>query len=208
MVPAGLILGFWGVSVLFVITPGVDWAYAIAAGLRNRTPVPAVAGMLAGHLLAAIVVAAGVGTLVTRFPVVLTALTLVGALYLAWLGVGLLRGPVTAPHSTEDTVTGSRARQAGKGLGVSGLNPKVYLLSFALLPQFTDPTASWSPAVQMMTLGLVHVATCATVYLAVGYAARTVLRTRPGAAHIVTRLSGAAMITIAAYLPIEKFLLH
>lgn len=183
-------------------------------GLRDRrgpaqlAPCPGRGRMLAGHLLAAMVVAARVGTLVTRFPVVLTALTLVGALYLAWLGVGLLRGPVPAPHATEDTVTGSRDRQAGRGLGVSGLNPKVYLLSFALLPQFTDPTAPWPPAVQLMTLGLVHVATCAAVYLAVGYAARTVLRTRPGAARIVTRLSGAAMITIAAFLLIEKFHLH
>lgn len=36
-------------------------------------------------------------------------------------------------------MTGSRSRQAGRGWVSSGLNPKVYLLSFALLPQFTIP---------------------------------------------------------------------
>ena len=43
---------FWAVSVLFVLTPGADWAYAIAAGLRHRSVLPAVGGMLTGHLLA------------------------------------------------------------------------------------------------------------------------------------------------------------
>lgn len=52
---------FWAVSILFVITPGVDWAYAISAGLRGRVVVPAVGGLLTGHLVATILVAAGVG---------------------------------------------------------------------------------------------------------------------------------------------------
>ena len=34
-------------------------------------------------------------------------------------------------------------RWAVKGLCVSGLNPKVFLLFLALLPQFTDATAPW-----------------------------------------------------------------
>jgi threonine/homoserine/homoserine lactone efflux protein len=40
--PIATIAAFWGVSFLFVITPGADWAYAMAAGLRNRTVLPAV----------------------------------------------------------------------------------------------------------------------------------------------------------------------
>ena len=31
------VAAFWAVSLLFVITPGADWAYAINAGLRQRT---------------------------------------------------------------------------------------------------------------------------------------------------------------------------
>ncbi len=53
------IAAFWAVSFLFVITPRADWAYAIAAGLRHRTVLPAVGGLLAGHLAATAVVAAG-----------------------------------------------------------------------------------------------------------------------------------------------------
>lgn len=78
----GLVAGFWGVSFLLVLTPGADWAYAITAGLRNSSPLPAVLGMLSGHVLATLVVAAGVGVLVASAPVVLTVLTVAGALYL------------------------------------------------------------------------------------------------------------------------------
>ncbi|MNE53686.1 hypothetical protein D3C80_1484250 [compost metagenome] len=57
---------FWAVSILFVITPGADWAYAISAGLKHRVVIPAVGGLLSGHLIATMIVAAGVGTLVAN----------------------------------------------------------------------------------------------------------------------------------------------
>ncbi|MGG7655347.1 LysE family translocator [Kocuria rosea] len=196
---------FWAVSVLFVLTPGADWAYAIGAGLRHRCLLPAVGGMLTGHLLATVVVAAGVGALVAGAPAVLTALTVVGAGYLVWLGLGMLTHP-PAPGAAAGVEAGSWARQAVKGLGISGLNPKVFLLFLALLPQFVDPAAPWPTAAQILVLGLVHVASCAVVYTGVGAGARRVLRARPAAARAVTRASGAAMIAIGIVLLAEQLL--
>ena len=88
----GTVVAFWAVSLMFVLTPGADWAYAIAAGLRHRTVVPAVGGLLVGHLAATAGVAAGVAALVARSLLVLTVLTVVGAAYLVWLGIA--RWPV------------------------------------------------------------------------------------------------------------------
>lgn len=79
---------------------------------------------------------------------------------------------------------------------MSGLNPKVFLLFLALLPQFTNSNASWPLWWQIVVLGLVHTASCAAVYTGVGAGARTLLGTRPRAARIVTRVSGVAMIGI------------
>jgi threonine/homoserine/homoserine lactone efflux protein len=93
IVAGGTVAAFWAVSFLLVITPGADWAYAIAAGLRHRLVFPAVGGLLAGHLAATAVVAAGVGALMARSPLVLTMLTAVGAAYLVWLGIGMLAHP-------------------------------------------------------------------------------------------------------------------
>lgn len=161
-----VIAAFWAVSILFVLTPGADWAHAIAAGLRGRAVVPAVAGLLSGHLLAIGLVAAGVGAMFARAPVALHILTVLGALYLLWLGIGLLRHPPAAAAEAEQTVTGWR-HWALKGACVSGLNPKVLLLFLALLPQFISAGAAWAMPVQILALGLVHLVSCAAVYLAV-----------------------------------------
>ncbi len=73
-----LFAAFWAVSILLVITPGMDWAYVISAGIRGRVVVPAVAGLLFGHLLMIAIVVAGVGALLVGNPLALTALTLLG----------------------------------------------------------------------------------------------------------------------------------
>ncbi len=155
----GTAAAFWVVSLMFVITPGADWAYAISAGLKHRTVVPAVGGLLAGHLLATVAVAVGVAALVASSPVVLTALTVAGAAYLVWLGAGQLTGPAASPSAAVlGSEGGSWLRQAAGGLGVSGLNPKVVFLFLALLPQFVDADAGWPVAAQIVALGLVHLA--------------------------------------------------
>lgn len=158
---------FWLVSFLLVITPEADWAYAITAGLRYRSVLPAVGGLLSGHLAATLVVAAGVAGLLARSPTVMTVLTVAGALYLVWLGVSTWMDPPD-PHEDNASELGSWQRQALKGAGISGLNPKVFLLFLALLPQFTDPTGSWPIATQIAALGMLHVLSCAVIYTAVG----------------------------------------
>lgn len=200
-----MLLAFWAVSVLFVITPGADWAYAISAGLKGRVVTPAVVGLLSGHVLATLIVAAGVGTLVANHPLALSVLTVAGAGYLLWLGLNMLAHPAT-PHAERVQQSGSWTRWAFKGLCVSGLNPKVFLLFLALLPQFTDATTSWPLPLQMLALGLVHTISCGVVYLLVGFGSQAVLGARPVAARRVSRFSGAAMILIALVLLIEPLL--
>ena len=98
---------FWAVSFLLVITPGADWAYVISAGLRARRLVlPAVLGLALGALLATAAVAAGVGALVAREPMVLTVLTVVGAAYLLWMGLGMWRSAAaTGPEDIDPPST-------------------------------------------------------------------------------------------------------
>ncbi|AXQ48715.1 LysE family translocator [Pseudomonas sp. SAR267] len=191
-----LLSAFWAVSLLFVITPGADWAYAISAGMRGRWVMPAVAGMLSGHLLATLVVAAGVGSLLAGHPLAMTLLTLAGCAYLLWLGGNLLLSPA-APEAAQASVGESGSRWAFKGFCVSGLNPKVFLLFLALLPQFTDPHSSWPVPLQILLLGLVHLCSSLVIYSLVGYGAKAVLSSRPGAARWVGRVSGMAMVAVA-----------
>lgn len=193
-----IVVGFWIVSFLLIITPGADWAYAISAGINGRRVIPAVMGLMSGHLLATMVVVAGVGVLIAGHPLALSLLTVLGALYLLWLGIAILRHPATVNAASQQA--GSWNSWAIKGLCISGLNPKVFLLFLALLPQFTDPKGSWSVTTQMSALALMHLVTCSLIYLLVGYGSRAILATRPHAARRVSLASGGMMVLIALIL--------
>ena len=194
-----ILIAFWGVSILFVMTPGIDWAYAISSGIQGKRVLPAVTGLLTGHLMAALIVAAGVGTLVTSQPVLLQVLTGVGAVYLLWMGLGLSMRPATI--SRDQVVLASSKSWYIRGVYLSGLNPKVLLLFLALLPPFIDPQAALSPVL----LAGIHLMSCAAVYFLVGFSAQKVLGTRPQAARVVSRVSGALMMLIAMILLLEQF---
>ena len=200
------VAAFLAVDLLLVFTPGADWAYAISAGLRDRSVVPAVAGLIAGYAGYTLLAVAGLVVIVASSATVLTALTAAGAVYLIWLGCGVLRRPAILEASTE--ATSSSASSPGqimlKGAGISGLNPKALLLYFSLFPQFIDPAGGWPVAAQTGLLSGLHMTACALVYLAVGVLARTVLKTRPAAARAVTRASGAMMIVIGGFLLAER----
>jgi threonine/homoserine/homoserine lactone efflux protein len=134
----------FGFFLMFVMTPGADWAYAITAGIRGRQ-VPAVTGLVFGYVVLTIVVAAGIGPLVAGNTAAMALLTVMGALYLAWLGIGMLRHP-PAPIAVGEEVGQISWRSAAmKGALVSGLNPKAFMffLAFLLpLPSQTPPGRS------------------------------------------------------------------
>lgn len=195
---------FLAVDLLLVFTPGADWAYAISAGLRGRSVVPAVTGLIAGHAAYALVAVAGLAVIVANSPTALTALTVAGAGYLLWLGWGVLREPAVPTAAAAESADTSRLQAVLKGAGISGLNPKALLLYFSLFPQFIHPATGWPVAAQTGLLSTVHLTACAVVYLGVGLLSRTVLSTRPSAALAVTRVSGAMMIAIGGFLLVER----
>ncbi|MER5440455.1 LysE family translocator [Streptomyces sp. NPDC002790] len=197
------LMAFLAVDLLLVFSPGADWAYAISAGLRERSVIPAVAGLVAGHAAYALVAVAGLAVIVASSPAALTALTVVGAGYLLWLGWGVLRQSA-GPTAAAEGANASRVQVMLKGAGISGLNPKALLLYFSLFPQFIDTVRGWPVAAQTGLLSMVHLTACAVVYFTVGVLARTVLRTRPSAARAVTRISGAMMIAIGGLLLVER----
>ncbi|MFC9503831.1 LysE family translocator [Streptomyces sp. NPDC057002] len=200
---------FLAVDLLLIFTPGADWAYAISAGLRDRSVVPAVAGLVAGYAGYTLLAVAGLVVIVASSGTLLTALTVAGAGYLVWLGWGVLRQPAALAASEAEVgaasgAGASRLRIMLKGAGISGLNPKALLLYFSLFPQFIDPAGGWPVATQTGLFGTLHMTACAVVYLGVGVLARTVLSTRPSAARAVTRASGALMIAIGGFLLLER----
>jgi threonine/homoserine/homoserine lactone efflux protein len=217
-----LFLAFLVVAGALACTPGVDWAYSIAAGLKQRSFVPAVAGLCGGYVLHTVLMVAGLAALLAGLPGVLGWLTVAGAAYLLWLGFGTIRSWRTATFSADVKNPGSTAAGSGgpvgapapsnqfrtflQGVGTSGINPKGLLFYVALVPQFVSPEASLPVPVQSGLLGLTFVLLAGAVYTCVALLARKLLHSRPGAARRVTLASGIIMVALGTVLLSEQLI--
>lgn len=204
-----LFVAFMVVAAALACTPGVDWAYSIAAGLRRRSLVPAVAGLCGGYVIHTALLVLGLAALVTGAPGVLGWLTAAGALYLLWLGFGTVRSWRGASFNTDTgeipvPAAASQFRVFLQGLGISAINPKGLLFFVALVPQFVSPEAALPVPVQSGLLGLTFVLLVAVIYSCVALLARKLLHSRPGAARRVTLASGIIMLVLGAVLLSEE----
>lgn len=206
---AQLFFAFVMVAAALACTPGVDWAYSITAGLRQRSFVPAVAGLCGGYVLHTLLMVAGLAALLAGMPGVLGWITAAGAVYLLWLGVSTLRSWRGATFGTAAAVgkpASNQVRTFLQGMGTSGINPKGLLFYVALVPQFVSPEATLPVPVQSGLLGLTFVLLAAIVYTCVALLARKLLQSRPGAARKVTLASGIIMVGLGAVLLSEQVL--
>ena len=200
-----LVLQFALTAGLFSLMPGADWAYAITAGLRSRSIVAPILGLASGYVVVVSVIAVGVGAVVASSPGILTALTVVGASYILWLGVSTLLG-VKSGDGTLVSVTGTESayrsdslRQYLHGMGVSGINPKGLMLLLALLPQFLTE-GGWASGVQILLLGGIFILEILVVYSGVAVAARSLLRSRPRLSMAVSVASGLFLTVFGTWL--------
>lgn len=203
-----LFLAFVLVAAALACTPGVDWAYSIAAGLGRRSFVPAVAGLCSGYVLHTVLMVAGLAAVLAASPGLLGWLTVAGAAYLLWLGAGTIRSWRGATFTVaNDATTGrNQLRTFFQGMGTSGINPKGLLFFVALVPQFVSAEAPLPVPVQSGLLGLTFVLLAAAVYTAVALLSRRLLQSRPGAARRVTLASGIIMVGLGAGLLSEQLL--
>jgi threonine/homoserine/homoserine lactone efflux protein len=146
------LIPFLAVTGLVMAVPGPSVLFAVTHRLRGgpAAGVSAVLGLESGltiHLVAAIL---GISSVVAASESLLLGLQVLGSVYLAVLGVQLLR---SAPgHGSGAEVREGRARIFLAGLLVDLLNPKTVLYFVALLPQFID-SGSGSVVQQSLVLG-------------------------------------------------------
>tara|TARA_Y100000310_G_scaffold338875_1_gene429789 strand:- start:627 stop:1259 length:633 start_codon:yes stop_codon:yes gene_type:complete len=191
------VLSFWLISMMFILTPGVDWAYAISAGIAGDKIIAAVSGLMLGHFVAILLVVAGVGSLLSALPALLNTIALAGAMYLVWIAVSLFKSPPVPTNYATDSSVQSDATWIRKGFLISGLNPKVMLLFVALLPQFITPSGL-SPQIQLFILGMIHFIGCTIVYFLVSIFARRILSNSPGTARRFSRISASILMLLGA----------
>jgi threonine/homoserine/homoserine lactone efflux protein len=141
-----------GPSVLFVISRGV--------ALGRRAALATVVGNASGFALQLVLVAIGVGSLVARSDAVFTALKLLGAAYLVFLGIRNIRdrkqlAALFAPATAAEPKP--LRRIVREGFFVGATNPKGVIIFTAVLPQFID-RSSGHVTLQLLTLGAICIA--------------------------------------------------
>ncbi|MDI3512922.1 MAG: hypothetical protein PWP40_151 [Rhodocyclaceae bacterium] len=146
-------------AIVLAATPGIDTALvlrmSISAGARRG--LSAAVGIAAGCLLWGAVVATGLGALLAASGTLFTAVKFLGAAYLVWQGVLLLRSRgerADAPLSAASSETAGSA--FAKGFLTNALNPKVGIFYLTLLPQFVP--AGVEVATFSFLLASIHVA--------------------------------------------------
>lgn len=191
------------VALLAIVTPGPTVLLALANGSRYgvRRSVPGMLGAVASDVVLVGAVALGLGALLAASEFWFSVVKWIGAAYLAWLGVRLLRSKGGLDLSGADAAGGEASRRAvfAKSFLVAVTNPKGYLFCSALLPQFIDAAAPQWP--QYVVIGLVFAGIDFAVmfgYAAVGAHAIRLLRRR--AVLVLDRLCGGALLVLAGSL--------
>jgi threonine/homoserine/homoserine lactone efflux protein len=156
-VVAGLLLNF---------TPGADLLYVAgntASGGR-RAGMLAALGIGAGCLFHVALAALGLSALLAASELAFTVVKWVGAAYLVWMGLGMLRARdgASAPAAIDPR------RVFWRGVLTNALNPKVALFFLAFLPQFITPHSA-NQALAFGLLGLVFTVNGTLVTLAMAW---------------------------------------
>lgn len=130
----------WIFSLLLqgiIIVPGMDMFFVIAnvlTGSRARGLL-ATAGVMLGGVFHTVIAAVCVGVLTTLPAYVFTAVLLAGATYMAWIGWTLVKSSITV--SSLGNIGSASMRQAfAQGFVTCILNPKAYMFTLAVYPQF------------------------------------------------------------------------
>ncbi len=158
-------------TVFIVLLPGPNSLYVmtlasrhgVAAGYRGA------AGVFTGDLVLMLLSTAGAASLLRSTPLAFMVVKYVGAAYLAWLGLGLVRagwqqwkaGPAAAARPAASRLDPGRPFRTA--FLISLMNPKAILFFVSFFIQFVDPGYA-HPALSFLLLGLI-VQACSALYL-------------------------------------------
>ncbi|HZX70881.1 MAG TPA: LysE family translocator [Rhodanobacter sp.] len=191
---------FFALVFGIVVLPGLDMAFVLGsslAGGRSRG-LAAVAGIIAGGVGHVVMTSMGISLLLKLIPGAFNALLLAGALYIAWIGISLMRSE-SAFGMHPDTRTRSKVATFRQGMFTCLLNPKAYLFMLAVFPQFLRPDYGlvWIQAVVLwLIIALNQLCVYGGVALMAGRA-RLWLQGKPAAGLMATRCVGGLLIAAA-----------
>jgi len=198
---------FIAASLVLIVTPGQDMILVMSRSIAQGAAagVATAAGVSVGLVGHTVLTTLGLGAVLRTSEWLFVALKLVGAAYLVYMGIQLLRA---TRH--ELSVSGGPPRSLPR-LFVDGAlsnisNPKIAVFYFAFLPQFVPP-GSGHPTLAVFVLGLVFAGLTFVVKGPVGLGAGVLsgwLRARPAVLAWLFRTSGAVLVGLGVKLAFER----
>ena len=184
-----------------IIVPGMDMFFVMANGLTGgrARAMAATTGVMLGGIFHTIFGAVAVGVLNSLPALVYHTLLLAGAAYMAWIGWTLIRSSITV-SGLGTTAANSQARAFAQGFITCALNPKAYMFTLAVYPQFMQPR--YGPVwMQAIVMGLITILTQGAIYGSLGLAAASARDFLVGSPRItiwIGRVAGALFLAVAA----------
>jgi len=194
-------------SLALISVPGQDMILVMSRSIAQGSVAGVItaAGVSVGLLGHTVLATLGLGMILRTSEWLFVALKLVGAAYLFYLGIGLLR-----TRRSRLELGSEPPRSLGKlfldGAFSNLSNPKVAIFYFAFLPQFVAPSAQ-NPTLSVFVLGLVFALLTFLVKAPVGIfsgALSAWLRSGPGVLTWIYRSSGAILVGLGVRLAFER----
>ncbi len=208
MAPTSYLWIFFGLVFGVVLLPGLDMACVLASALGGgrRAGLASVGGIATAAVAHVAIGGLGLAAILGVMPSLFNALLVVGAAYIAWIGLALVRSGVMFETSGEATAAGISIPTAyRRGMLTNLLNPKAYVFMLAIFPQFVRK--EWGPVwAQAVVLGAIIIATQLSVYSPIALAAaraRGWLADRPQALERLGRAVGILLLAIAVVSAVE-----
>jgi threonine/homoserine/homoserine lactone efflux protein len=200
---------FLAVSVVVIVTPGPDTALTIRNTLlgNRRSGIFTAVGVVTGQATWALATAVGVAALLAASERAFTAVKLIGAAYLIFLGAQALLAALR--RRPRERVEEARRRLPAafafrQGLVSNLTNPKMAAFFPALLPQFAPEGGASFPA--LLALGLVFCSL--TLAWLAAYAAAVAragdLLRRPSVRRATEAVTGAVLVALGLRLAVER----
>lgn len=145
-------LSFFTICLLGAMSPGPSLAVVLKQTINNSRAHGLAACWFhaAGVCLWAMATVSGLAVVVSQSPLLYTAITWMGAIYLAWMGFRAFRAGSTSSLKIGPTDPVSIWRAGMEGAMISVLNPKLAVFFIALFSQFIAKDATLSDHVMMV----------------------------------------------------------
>lgn len=203
-----LLIAFALATAIFAYMPGPAMLYTAAQTLARgrRGGLMAALGIHIGcyvHVLAAVF---GLAALMKLVPEIYVGLKLVGAFYLVWLGIAMIRG-ARGENPAVAVSARSPKRAFVDSMLVEILNPKTAIFFVAFLPQFIDPAASLPAWAQLLILGTIvnfAFSSADIVVIVLASAAMVRLKASGMAQRVARAIGGTILIGLGARLAVER----